>query len=250
MHDGSHNILWVPAITGICTLAGAIGGVWLAGRAGRRNEQGRLEAEDQRRWLADRRRIYAAYLGLADSMLRQIDGVAVFLSYDGTEVISEEREEMLKEGLFECFVRLDDEVEPALLEVQLIATPAVADLADRMSGALSMLTEPIETREAFVDYYPSWFQARDLYGVLMDAMRLELGLPEKGASPFPRPADWPWLPDRPPYESYRQSHPTPAHEIAGSRTVENRPDPAGDAAKRRRKTSAGSMQTPKRRRKR
>jgi hypothetical protein len=89
-----------------------------------------------------------------------------------------------------------------------MASPAVAELAHRMQGALWETTSPIERRDVFVNYYPVWFQARDMYDVLMDAMRVELGLPSTGRSTFPRAADWPWLSDRPSRESYRQNDST------------------------------------------
>jgi hypothetical protein len=67
------------------------------------HEKRRLNAEDNRRWLVDRRKIYATYLVLVESMLREIDGVGVFLSYDGTQPLSDEGQELIKDGLFECF---------------------------------------------------------------------------------------------------------------------------------------------------
>jgi hypothetical protein len=45
-----------------------------------------------------RRTVYAKYLGLAEVMLREIDGLAVFLSYDGKVKISTEGEEAISEG--------------------------------------------------------------------------------------------------------------------------------------------------------
>ena len=91
-------------------------------------------------------------------------------------------------------------------EVQLLATPHVADLADRMSGALLELTSLVTPKGAFTQYYPTWFQTQDLLHVLRDAMRVELGLNEMETAEFRRSGDWPWLPDRPQRESYIQDH--------------------------------------------
>jgi hypothetical protein len=199
--------LMPPILTGSFALGGGLGGVVLTGWLTRRNEKRRLAAEDARRWLADRRRIYAAYLVLAESMLRQIDGLGVFLSYDGSETVSEDDEAMIHEGLFEYHCRWDDELQPALLEVQLMATPTVADLADRVSGALMEITGVVELRGTFTDYYPGWFQARDLFEVLRNAMRAELGLPEALSSVARKEDDdWPWLSSRPDRDSYVQNH--------------------------------------------
>ena len=55
-------------------VAGTILGVVMTTWLGRSAEQRRLAAEDDRRWLADRRRVYAAFLVLSQSMLREIDG--------------------------------------------------------------------------------------------------------------------------------------------------------------------------------
>lgn len=141
-------------------------------------------------------------------MLKEIDGVAVLLSYDGAEPISDGDEQLVRDGLFEYFVRWDDELQPALGEVELLASPHVADLADRVSGALMELTATVEMRQPFTEHYPTWFQTQDLLEVLRNAMRVELGLSPmaKDRSAGRRSADWPWLPDRPPRQSYVQNH--------------------------------------------
>ncbi|MFC8296275.1 hypothetical protein [Micromonospora orduensis] len=195
-------------LTGAFAIGGGLGGVLLTGWITRRNETRRLAAEDSRRWLVDRRHAYAAYLTLVQAMLQEIDGLGVFLSYDGTEEISEEDESIISDGLVDYYQRWDEKLQPALLEVQLMATPTVADLADRMSGALMEITPIVEMRGAFTDYYPGWFQARDMFEVLREAMRVELGLPASNVRAFPiTDESWPWLPDRPSRESYVQNHP-------------------------------------------
>ena len=198
----------VPALlAGGFALAGSLGGIIAAGRFAQRAEQRRIAADDERRWLAERRRIYAAYLVLATSMLKEIDSVGVFLSYDGTTEISSEDQSLISEGLSQYFRRWDNELQPALVEVQLIATPKVADLAERATGALMEITGSVESKQPFTDYYPGWFQARDLLQVLQNSMRAELGVSEALLDPFPKPDDWPWLSDRPGRESYVQERP-------------------------------------------
>ena len=94
-----------------------------------------------------------------------------------------------------------------------MASPKVADLADRVSGALMEITTPIETRSFLVDYHPGCFQAQDLLQVLRNSMRSELGLPGAITS-GPISDDWPWLPDRPGRESYTQRRSQPPRQIS------------------------------------
>ncbi len=203
----------IALLTGGFALAGGLGGVVLSGAFTRRADSRRLRAEDERRWLTDRRTAYAAFLALAESMLREVDGVAAFLPYDGAiddeDGYDEENEYLMTDGLQEYLERWEEVLQPALGEVQLLASPEVADLADRVSGALMEVTAYIERRDAFTRYYPAWFQAQDLVEVLRNAMRVELGLPAMlGDSRVAgrRSDDWPWLPDRPTRESYYQGH--------------------------------------------
>ena len=105
--------------------------------------------------------------------------------------------------LYAYFEQWDDDLQPALGEVQLMASSSVADLADRVSGALMDLTSNIERRGSFEEHYPAWFQTQDLIQVLRNAMREELGLPPVDAD-LPRDLSWPWLTDRPSRESYVQ----------------------------------------------
>lgn len=172
-------------------VAGTILGVVMTTWLGRSAEQRRLAAEDDRRWLADRRRVYAAFLVLSQSMLREIDGVAGFLPYRGDEEVADEDEAFMTDGLMDYHVRWDDELQPALSDVQLVAGRGVADLADRVSGALMEITAVVERRGPFVDYYPGWFRAQDLLGVLRNAMRAELGLNDAIEAAYPRDAEWP-----------------------------------------------------------
>ncbi|MGL5825765.1 MAG: hypothetical protein ACRCYU_13290 [Nocardioides sp.] len=180
------------------TIVGVVMTTWLARSA----EQRRLAAEDDRRWLADRRQVYAAFLVLSQSMLRETDGVAVFLSYRGDEEVADEDEALMADGLMDYFARWENQLQPALSDVQLVAGSEVADLADRVSGALMEITAVVEKRGPFVNYYPGWFRACDLLGVLRNAMRVELGLNDMIETADPRDAEWPWLQDRPSEEDY------------------------------------------------
>lgn len=136
-------------LTGAFGLGGVLAGVVLNNRLGRRTDERRLDADDARRWLADRRLIYSNYLSLSEQMLRRVDAVGVFLSYDGNNEITDEDELIIAEGLSEYLAAWEDELQPALHEVQLMASPEVSDLADRVSGALMEVTTTIETRGNF-----------------------------------------------------------------------------------------------------
>ncbi|MEO3861757.1 hypothetical protein ABGB08_43335 [Acrocarpospora sp. B8E8] len=133
--------------------------------------------------------------------------MATRLPYDERAQISEDEAAEIYEDLVEYFQRWEDELQPILLEVELMATPAVADIADRVSGALMEITVEVERRGKFVDYYPGWFQAKDLLEVLHNAMRVELGLSEALLLTDHREGNWPWLDSRPSRESYVQHHP-------------------------------------------
>jgi hypothetical protein len=186
------------AIGIVGTIVGTVMTTWL----GRSAERRRLASEDERRWLGDRRQAYSHFLTLSESMLREIDEVACFLSYDGLQDVPEEDESLREEGLFEYFGRWNEDLQPALGDVQLLAGGDVADLADRVSGALMQVTSVVERRGAFIEFYPGMFRAQDLLGVLRNAMRNELGLKDEIDVVFPRQAEWPWLQDRPSEEDY------------------------------------------------
>lgn len=194
--------LLIALVAGAIGVVGTIVGGVTTAVVGRAAERRRLAAEDERRWLADRRRTYSEFLVLAQSMLREVDGIAVFLPYQGHEKTDAEDESLIADGLTDYFVRWDEELQPALSEVQLVAGAHVADLAERVSGALMAITPVIERRGGFVDYYPGWFRAQDLWGVLRNSMRAELGLKDGVESELPRGGGWPWLPDRPSEEEY------------------------------------------------
>jgi hypothetical protein len=188
----------------------ALGGVLLGGLVNSLAAWRQRIAEDKRRWLADRRSLYASYLGIVASKLQEIDSAAVFLRHWPHDPMPNEADRaVMKNGLREYFEGWDTEVQPALGEVQLLASDRVADLADRVSSALMEVTVYLEQDDAFTEYYPTWFQAQDLLGVLRNAMRAELGLGELPNTRVRDGSEYPWLPERPSRESYHQAHHTP-----------------------------------------
>lgn len=192
-------------LTGSFTLAAGVMGAVLAGAFAHRGDRRRQQAEVDRQWVIDRRAVYANYLALTEVMHREIDSIACFLSHDGKAKIKPEDDQIISEGLTAYFATWEDELQPLLGELQLVASNNVADLADRVSGALMELTSFLERRCAFTSYYPVWFQAQDLIHVLRNEMRVELGLPSHGDSARVE-HNWPWLTSRPPAEHYIQDH--------------------------------------------
>lgn len=146
----------LAVLSGALGVVGTVVGAVLNDVLGRSSEKRPLIADGERRWLQERRASYAAYLRLSIDLLRELDALGVMLSYDGSESISEEEEEIIQEGLPEYFHRWETELQSALADVQLIATPLVADIADRVSALLEP-TAVIELRGRFIDYYPIWF---------------------------------------------------------------------------------------------
>lgn len=185
-------------LVGVIGVSGSLGGVALSTFLGGKAERRRLAESDARRWSEDRRRGYAEYLVLAQAMLRDIDGAASFLPYDDTKPASAEDDELRKEALFDYHVRWDDELQPLLADLSLVAGKEVGELADRVSGALMEISGTVEVGGFSVDFYPQYFRARDLVGLLRNGMRSELGLDEVLDLESPRGRDWPWplvLPD-------------------------------------------------------
>ena len=93
-------------VAGLFGLGGALGGVLLSALTAKWSHSRTIAAEDARRWLNDRRTVYAAYLTLTEQMLREIDGVGTFLRYDDdTPPLSAEDEELIGNGLFEFHMK-------------------------------------------------------------------------------------------------------------------------------------------------
>lgn len=98
------------------------------------------------------------------------------------------------EEVLDFYTKWEDELQPVLGDVQLLASPGVAELADRTSWALMELNGLIDSRQTFgvVTEYGS--KTRHLIDAIRNAMRAELGLTDP-VKTFPMPRDWPWLED-------------------------------------------------------
>jgi hypothetical protein len=188
------SALALPIITGLFSLGGALGGIFLANHFARRADERRIATEDKRRWITDRRHIYAAYLTVVSESFQEISSFISLLSYDGSEPIPDEDEEILKQAVFDSYRRWDEKLQPVLGELQLLADPTVAELADRTSWAIMELTGFADARKPFNFFTPYLNGTFELIDATRNAMRRELGLSDP-ISTFPMPEDWPWLPD-------------------------------------------------------
>lgn len=195
-----NSSLATSILTGLFALAGGLGGVLLSNYLTHRSEKSRLAIDDARQLLTDRRQVYAMYLGLVTSMLQEIDRIALYLPNEDRQ-LSAKHESKIAEGVIQYHERWGDQLQPSLTEVRLVATPRVAELAGRLSAALLTLGTLIDSRAPFEDYYPRYFQTRDMLQVVGNAMRTELGQPD-AVENLDQQGDWPWLPDRPSRESY------------------------------------------------
>ena len=181
---------------------------YLLSRAGDRR---RLAAEDERRWLNDRRTLYARYLGLVERLERQADSIACCLPHDeDAPEIEDDDERLLREMFQEWMERWDSELQPMLSEMELSATPKVADVAARAAqGILEVVPQPQYlgpddsriTPAVYSDHWPTQQMAKGLRELLRNEMRVELGLdPVSDQAPDP---NWPWLGDQPSFEDHR-----------------------------------------------
>jgi hypothetical protein len=162
-------------------------------------------------------------------MLREVDRIGVFLRYDDDKPpLSAKDDQMIRDDLSDYLTKWDDELQPRLGEVQLLASPEVADLADRVAGALMDIMSSIELRRTFGEYFPDWFRTQDLVVIMRNAMRVELGLPVGATDAYPARRDpiWPWLTERPRPEdhNYGMNGDEQRHPALGLRTDD--PPPA------------------------
>jgi hypothetical protein len=132
-------------------------------------------------------------------MLQEIDRVALYLP-DTAQNISAEHKSKIANGMIQYYDHWADQLQPALAEVKLVATAEVAELADRLSAAFLEIGRLADSSAPYVDYYPYYFQIRDMLEVVINATRTELGRPDTVIRR--QSDDWPWLPDRPSRESY------------------------------------------------
>ena len=200
LNFGFMSVVWLtPVLTGSFALVGGLGGVVLSSYLASRTDEKRRANEDERRWLVDRRDLYAKYLSLIASMLKSIETASVFMPYDETKPITKEDEKLLNEEMFGLHDRWETEVQFMLGEVQLIALPKVADLADRASWALMVIMGDIDTPKTYREVNAAYYRTLHLVESLRNAMRDELGLTNP-VHTWPKSAewtDWPWLEDKP-----------------------------------------------------
>lgn len=199
----------VALITAETVLAALTGGLlallgallsWLVNRSG---DKRRLDAEDERRWMKDRRSLYARYLSLIEQLDREAGSIACFLpSNTEAPAISEKDEAFVREMSHEWIGRWDDEVQPALSEMELMAEPKLADLAARAAHAIlaavpQIQIVDIDTGENTItpsDYGRYWRTAKEVRPVIetmRNEMRSELGLHAVTNKALTDP-DWPW----------------------------------------------------------
>ena len=125
-------------VTGLFALGGVILGSGATHLFGLVAARQKTQAEDDRRWLADRRTIYAAFLGLCESLLWESQKVVWALPRMWDEDVAagedpdpESYNDSLTNLIYEFHNRVDTELLTALGELQLMAGPQVADSAIR-----------------------------------------------------------------------------------------------------------------------
>ena len=181
-------------LTGAFGLGGVLGGVTLTSRLSRRADQQRMTAEDQRRWLSDRRQLYAAYLALVVALFTDIERARALLSNDTTRPVPDDTLREIAESVTNIYLRCEGELGRALGEVQFLAEPKVAELAERTLWALYELNAFIDvagppfTEEFFSIFADYATKTDNLIQTMRNAMREELGIQEPIRA-FPRPDD-------------------------------------------------------------
>lgn len=182
---------------------------YLLSRSGDRR---RLAADDERRWLNDRRTLYARYLGLVERLERDADSIACFLPHDeDASAIKDDDERLVREMSQEWMECWETELQPMLSEMELLATPKVADVAARAAhGILAAVPQPQYlgpgdsgiTPAVYSDHWPTQQMAKGLRELLRNEMRVELGL-DPVANQATDDHNWPWLGDQPSYADHR-----------------------------------------------
>lgn len=195
------------------SLVGVVVGVAVGHLSGRAADHRRLSEEDARRWLNDRRTLYAHYLAVITGFENDCSDTACFLPYKRGDPFDDDVRQFIGDETLELFVRWQDDITPGLTEIELMASPKVSDLAARAAFAIYQSAPSVQypgtDREQIVptsygDYWPSSQCARDLIDLLRNAMRVELGL-EPVQNMALTDADWPWLPSqRATLEHYEQ----------------------------------------------
>lgn len=185
-----------PLLTGAFALGGSLGGVLVTAHLSRRAERERAAVEDRRRWVAEWRHAYAIYIGIARSMSDQLEAAGNYLTHE----FKKSAEEELGERTNKLVAQWHSELQPALGEVLLIATPEVAELSARVADVLLYVTGALIDPEGR-SVFESWQnKCRRMLGALIDTMRSELGVSGVIDSKAIADAslgrdDWPWLPE-------------------------------------------------------
>lgn len=87
----------------------------------RSGDRRRLAAEDERRWLNDRRTLYARYLTLVERLERDADSIACFLPHDeDAPAMEDDDERLVREMSQEWMECWDMELQPMLSEIELL----------------------------------------------------------------------------------------------------------------------------------
>lgn len=179
----------------------------------RSGDRRRLAAEDERRWLNDRRTLYARYLTLVERLERDANSIACFLPHDeDAPAMEDDDDRLVREMSQEWMECWDMELQPMLSEMELLATPRVADVAARAAhGVLAAVPQPQHlgpgvsriTPAIYSDHWPTQQMAKGLHELLRNEMRIELGL-DTIADRALADRSWPWLDGQPSYADHRE----------------------------------------------
>lgn len=193
-------------VTGLFTL----GGVMLGSGVRRRLEWARIRgtgngAKDTRRGctsVADQTTIYANFLAVCDSMVAESRSIGTKLAVDESEPVTPETDASITHALGHYAAAWKADFRPALGQVRLIASRQVAELADRVSSAITHTQSSIRERESLQEFDLVWGRTGMLVDVLRDAMRVELGIERRWVGVPARNENWPWIDglDPVPYE--------------------------------------------------
>jgi hypothetical protein len=186
--------LTASVLTGAFALGGSLSGVLITAHLTRRSQQERLAIEDHRRWVAEWRHTYAGYIGITRSIFDDLIAA-------GNCLLPEFKEDQANEldlRADKLVARWHTELQPALGEMMLIATPDVAELAARLGdGLLYLIAVLIENKNSST--FDSWTgKCGQLLEVLINKMRSEMGLPGAIKSELidesvEKKGEWPWL---------------------------------------------------------
>ncbi|MCZ2810233.1 hypothetical protein O2W15_02175 [Modestobacter sp. VKM Ac-2979] len=178
-----------PLVTGVFALAGASAGALLSGLVSRASDKRRVKAEDDRRWLADRRLIYSTFLGVIESMLNDLERVSHLLGGESKQLAEEDKQAL--EAANDAYERRwANDLRPAFGQLRLIASLPVVELAERLAGFgghVGGVQVPFFEGGMVQEYLRRMLRTRDVVSELLAEMRSELGLP-----PTEKRRSWAW----------------------------------------------------------